>query len=75
MGWQKRLRIQPQKTQRAKELRGESTFPERLLYDLQRTRYPKKQGLSVIRYSNDDILEDVDAVCEDIARNEKRGMA
>jgi very-short-patch-repair endonuclease len=114
---EKRHRIPPQKTERAKELRRESTFPERLLwsrlwgkrlaglkfgrqhvvgayfvdfycaeaqlvieldgrshdgraaYDRQRTEFLQREGLRVIRYSNDDVLEDVDAVAEAIARH------
>jgi very-short-patch-repair endonuclease len=112
---EKRHRIPPQKTERAKELRGDSTFPERLLwsrlrgkrlaglkfrrqhvvgpyfvdfycakaqlvieldgqshdgcaaYDRQRTEFLERKGLCVVRHSNDDVLDDVDAVAEDIA--------
>ncbi len=110
-------RIPPQKSVRVRELRTDSTFPERLLwsrlrgkrlgglkfrrqqvlgpyfvdfycaevrlvieldrrshdgraaYDQQRTKFLEREGLRVIRYSNDDVLQDVDAVVEDIARN------
>jgi len=114
---EKRHRIPPKKTERAKQLRSDSTFPERLLwsrlrgkrlvglkfrrqhavgpyfvdfycavaqlvieldgrthdgraaYDRQRTEFLEREGLRVVRYSNDDVLEDVDAVAEDIARH------
>ena len=36
--------------------------------DNQRTQYLHEQGLRVVRYFNDDVIDDVDAVAEDIAR-------
>jgi very-short-patch-repair endonuclease len=40
---------------------------ERQEYDKERTRFPAAQGIRVLRYSNDDVIEDADAVAEAIA--------
>ncbi|MEX2285858.1 MAG: DUF559 domain-containing protein [Planctomycetaceae bacterium] len=49
------------------ELDGRS-HDHRSKQDDQRTEYLHEQGLSVVRYFNDEVLDDVDAVAEDIAR-------
>ena len=112
----KRHRVHPTRLTRARQLRQDMTFPERLLWsrlrrgllggvrfrrqhpmgpyvadfycpsaalvieldgmshggrerqDAERTRYLEGRGLSVVRYTNDQVIEDVDAVAEDIAR-------
>jgi len=113
----KHHRIPPQQTGRARTLRRDWTFPERLLWgklkrkqlngwrfrrqhpvgpfivdfycpaaslvieldglshagraeaDRQRTAYLIAEGKRIIRYTNDDVLADVDAVAEDILRH------
>ena len=112
----KRHRIAPRQRDRARRLRREATFPERLLwshlragrlagvkfrrqhplgpyvldfycaqaalaveidghshgdradYDRRRTIYLQDRGVHVMRYTNDQVLQDVEAVAEDIAR-------
>ncbi len=49
------------------EIDGRS-HDERIEHDRKRTRYLIEQCLRVARYSNDDVLADVDAVAEGIAR-------
>ena len=113
---EKRHRLPPKRSERANNLRFDSTFPERLLWsrlrnkrlaglkfrrqhviepfvvvfycaeaqlvveldgrshegrsesDQRRSASLEQQGLRVVRFSNDDVLDDVDAVAEMIAR-------
>jgi len=112
----RRHRIAPRNTHRARDLRRDATFPERLLWSRvrggglaglkfrrqqaigpfvvdfycaaaalvieidglthvgrgaeaeQRSEYLSREGLRVLQYTNDDVLSDVGAVAEDIAR-------
>ena len=112
----KRHRVPVEMTRRARLLRREATFPERLLWsrlrggragglkfrrqhpfgpyiadfycaalqlvievdgrthigraeaDERRTRYLEKRGLRVLRFTNDDVIRDVDAVVATIGR-------
>jgi very-short-patch-repair endonuclease len=41
----------------------------RRTYDAARTAFLKERGLRVVRYTNDDVLRNVDAVADDIARH------
>ena len=113
----RRHRIRPRSNLRAKQLRAEATFPEKLLwgrlrsrrllglkfrrqhcidsyvvdfycaaanlvveidgrshdgrveYDKARSAHLAELGLCVVRYTNDEVLADLDVVAEDIARH------
>ena len=119
----KRHRIAPRQRDRARQLRRDATFPERLLWsrlragrlggakfrrqhpigpyvvdfycahadlaieldgqshadrapqDRQRTLYLQNRGLRVVRYTNDQVLQNVDVVAQDIARRVGVGEA
>ncbi len=51
--------------------------PETLEYDQKRTKYLEAQGLSVLRYSNLDVMRQFRAVCEniDLAISHRRKQA
>jgi very-short-patch-repair endonuclease len=51
----------------AVELDGRN-HDERQAYDRRRTSDLQREAVRVVRYSNDDVWEDVDAVAEAIAR-------
>jgi len=44
------------------------THVDRVAEDERRTRYLQRCGLEVIRFTNDDVLQDLNAVAEAIAR-------
>ncbi len=115
MARDKRHRIPPKMTERARDLRRESTFPERLLWgrlrdgqlhgirfrrqhvigpyvvdfycpsgdlvieldghshdttaqaDLQRQEYLKGQGCRIVRFGNDEVVDNIDGVLEAIS--------
>ena len=57
------------------ELDGSQHFEyETIEYDKQRTRYFKRFGLQVIRFTNLDIKDNFDGVCESIINSVKFGL-
>ncbi|MGB8817580.1 MAG: endonuclease domain-containing protein [Rhizobiaceae bacterium] len=40
--------------------------PDALLYDLTRTAFLEKSGWTVLRFTNDDVLKDIEGVCQHI---------
>ena len=57
------------------ELDGSQHYEENAKeYDIERTKYLKKYGLQVIRFTNIDIKENFDGVCETIMNSVKSGL-
>ena len=49
------------------ELDGDS-HDDQVKYDAERTKYMEDQGIKVVRYTNGDVLENLEGVVEDIFR-------